>query len=88
MESQQVTFENVVNLTQQLSPLEKLRLIERLTLDIEILLTTSLSTDCLRTAKGGRDKSVWLGCMVGTGEIVGDIVSPVIEENEWEVLRK
>jgi prevent-host-death family protein len=29
----------------------------------------------------------WLGCMAGTGRIVGDIVSPATEESEWEVLR-
>jgi prevent-host-death family protein len=29
----------------------------------------------------------WLGCMRGTAEIVGDIVSPVTDPDEWEVLR-
>jgi prevent-host-death family protein len=29
----------------------------------------------------------WLGCMADSIEIVGDIVSPVIEETEWEALR-
>jgi prevent-host-death family protein len=29
----------------------------------------------------------FVGSMVGTGRIVGDIVSPVIEEPEWEALR-
>ncbi len=29
----------------------------------------------------------WLGSMADTMEIVGDIVSPVIEETEWEALR-
>jgi len=29
----------------------------------------------------------WLGCMRGTGRIVGDIVSPVTKPGEWEVLR-
>lgn len=29
----------------------------------------------------------WLGYMAGTMEIVGDIVSPVIEETDWEALR-
>jgi prevent-host-death family protein len=28
----------------------------------------------------------WLGLMQGTGEILGDIVAPVAEEAEWEVL--
>lgn len=29
----------------------------------------------------------WLGSMAGKMEIVGDIVSPVIEETDWEALR-
>ena len=29
----------------------------------------------------------WLGCMSGTAEIAGDIVSPVLEPEEWEALR-
>ena len=28
-----------------------------------------------------------LGAMAGTGRIVGDIVSPVVPESDWEVLR-
>ncbi len=30
--------------------------------------------------------STWLGCMRGTGSIVGDLVSPAIDEKEWEAL--
>jgi len=34
------------------------------------------------------DQPSWLGCMAGTAEIVGDIVSPMEETwNDWEVLR-
>ena len=29
----------------------------------------------------------WLGAMADTVQILGDIVSPVIEETDWEVLR-
>jgi prevent-host-death family protein len=29
----------------------------------------------------------WMGSMRSTGRIVGDIVSPVIGEKEWEVFR-
>ena len=29
----------------------------------------------------------WLGCMSGTTEIAGDIVSPVLETDDWESLR-
>lgn len=34
-----------------------------------------------------RPKS-WLGCMAGSVQVPGDIVSPVADENEWEALRK
>jgi len=30
----------------------------------------------------------WLGSMRGSMEIVGDIVSPVIEETDWEALHE
>jgi prevent-host-death family protein len=29
----------------------------------------------------------WLGSMRGTAQIVGDIVSPASDEDDWEVLR-
>lgn len=29
----------------------------------------------------------WLGCMRSTLRITGDIVSPALDEKEWEVLR-
>lgn len=32
-------------------------------------------------------KEEFLGAMVGTGEIVGDIISPVVECNEFEAFR-
>ncbi len=33
-------------------------------------------------------QTTWLGCMAGTGQIIGDIVSPTSGELvEWEVLR-
>lgn len=41
MKDHQVTFEQVANMAQQLSPLEKLWLIERLTPDIETALCAS-----------------------------------------------
>jgi antitoxin (DNA-binding transcriptional repressor) of toxin-antitoxin stability system len=33
-------------------------------------------------------KTPWLGSMAGTGRIMGDILSPAIHENDWEVLNK
>ncbi len=35
-----------------------------------------------------RGSSDWMGSMRGTIEIVGDIVSPVMEEGDWEALRE
>jgi prevent-host-death family protein len=32
-------------------------------------------------------KPSWLGSFKSTGRITGDIISPVIEEKEWEVLK-
>jgi hypothetical protein len=34
-----------------------------------------------------KDRSLWIGSMKDSIEIVGDIVSPANEEREWEVLR-
>ncbi|HZR66574.1 MAG TPA: type II toxin-antitoxin system Phd/YefM family antitoxin [Terriglobales bacterium] len=33
------------------------------------------------------DSSPWIGSMKGTLEIVGDIVAPANDEQEWEALR-
>ena len=35
----------------------------------------------------GEKPTPWLGCMRGTGTIVGDVMSPATDEEEWEVLR-
>ncbi|NQU64867.1 MAG: type II toxin-antitoxin system prevent-host-death family antitoxin [SAR324 cluster bacterium] len=32
--------------------------------------------------------SNWLGLFRNQGEIIGDIISPVLDEKEWEVLTK
>ncbi len=32
------------------------------------------------------EKKSWLGCMAGTGRIVGDIISPAEDVSLWEVL--
>jgi hypothetical protein len=29
----------------------------------------------------------WLDSLAGTGRIIGDIVSPVVEEADWDALR-
>jgi prevent-host-death family protein len=33
------------------------------------------------------DRAKWIGYMKGTTTILGDIVSPAIDKDEWEVLR-
>ena len=33
------------------------------------------------------NRAAWIGSMKGTFEILGDIVSPANDEDEWEVLR-
>ena len=33
-------------------------------------------------------QSGWRGSMVGTGEIIGDIVGPISREDDWEAARK
>jgi prevent-host-death family protein len=33
------------------------------------------------------DRASWIGSMKDSIEIVGDIISPANDENEWEVLR-
>jgi prevent-host-death family protein len=33
------------------------------------------------------DRAKWIGSIKGTTTILGDIVSPAIDEDEWEVLR-
>ena len=35
------------------------------------------------------EQNTWLGCMSDTGQIIGDIVSPIDDNlNNWEVLAK
>jgi len=33
------------------------------------------------------DRAAWIGSMKGRMEILGDIISPASDEDEWEVLR-
>jgi prevent-host-death family protein len=33
------------------------------------------------------DRAAWIGSMKGKMEILGDIISPASDEDEWEVLR-
>lgn len=38
-------------------------------------------------ASPSKDRTAWIGSMKGKMEILGDIVSPVIDESDLEVLR-
>jgi prevent-host-death family protein len=35
----------------------------------------------------GMDRAAWMGSLRGSIEILGDIISPATDEDEWEVLR-
>jgi prevent-host-death family protein len=38
-------------------------------------------------AKPREKNKNWVGSLAGTGQILGDIVSPASEEDDWEALR-
>ena len=35
-----------------------------------------------------KQPACWLGMFQASGKIVGDIISPVLDESEWEVLKR
>ncbi len=37
--------------------------------------------------KAPKRKKSWIGSMAGTAEILGDIVRPVIDESDWDMLQ-
>jgi hypothetical protein len=39
------------------------------------------------SAMPGNDPTAWIGSMKGTFEILGDILSPASDEQDWEALR-
>ena len=62
--------------------------LERVATTGEPLLVTRYGKPVARVVPAsGRERKSWLGAMKGTGKIVGDIVSPVADLSEWEVLR-
>jgi prevent-host-death family protein len=38
-------------------------------------------------SSSAQDRSAWIGSMKDSMEILGDIISPAADEDEWEVLR-
>lgn len=43
--------------------------------------------DIIPAGKGVRDRNSWIGSMKDSIEILGDIISPTTDEDEWEALR-
>jgi prevent-host-death family protein len=41
----------------------------------------------IRPAEAKQRKKSWIGAMAGTCEILGDIISPAFDENEFDALR-
>ncbi len=41
----------------------------------------------LRPTRERKARKGWLGSMAGTMEIIGDIVAPAFDEDEWDMLR-
>ena len=41
----------------------------------------------LRPTAAKKAKKSWIGAMAGTGEILGDIISPAFDESEFDALR-
>jgi antitoxin (DNA-binding transcriptional repressor) of toxin-antitoxin stability system len=41
----------------------------------------------IRPPSPAKPRASWLGSLAGTGRICGDVVSPVIARDDWEVLR-
>lgn len=73
---QQVSYNEIIKRVNNLKFSEKLRLFNHLQ-DI-------IDSNEQRVKKN--KKKSWLGCLKDYTEIHGDIISPVMEENQWEVL--
>jgi hypothetical protein len=73
---QQVSYNEIIKGVNNLKFSEKLRLFSHL----QNIINSNDQSD-----KKNKKKS-WLGCLKGYTEIHGDIISPVMEENQWEVL--
>jgi len=69
-EKTMTVFEQVIGLTRQLSSLEKLRLIENLTRDVEVSLQTQ-TTQIQTTQKRRSLRGLLKGCSISAEEIEG-----------------
>jgi hypothetical protein len=75
---QQMSYNEVIKRVDSLDFSSKLRLLNHLR---EIIASNT------NTGKKSKNSS-WLGCLKEYTEINGDIISPVMDENQWEVLSK
>ncbi|MBI2682789.1 MAG: type II toxin-antitoxin system prevent-host-death family antitoxin [Acidobacteriales bacterium] len=41
----------------------------------------------IEPVRSAMDRRKWLGSMRGTAKILGDIVGPIIDENDWDALK-
>jgi prevent-host-death family protein len=51
------------------------------------VLVTKRGTPVALVVPAPRERRDWAGCMRGSGRILGDIVAPAVELEEWEALR-
>ncbi len=78
-------IKNMIDLA-TLEKLQNISIEERITI-IEMLLGTLKNDISPKTVSVSRTQRPAFGCMKGTGEIIGDVVKPVLPENMWEVLQ-
>ena len=75
--------------TIQLSDLENniYSIIELVNLSNESVLITDKGKPLVKIVPASSKKQdSWLGCMKDMGKITGDIISPIEDPNDWEVL--
>ncbi len=73
---QNLDYKHVLKEVRHLEHAEKIRLLEELKKMVR-------STPQNEQKPGA---GTWLGCLEDQTQILGDIVSPVLDENQWEVL--
>lgn len=71
---EQSNYKKVVRIINQLEYYQQLKLLE----DIKRIIYCG--------NKKKKTNNAWIGALSGKTKILGDIVAPVIEEGEWEVL--
>ena len=64
-----------------------LRVLEEVRQTARPVLVTKRGTPIALVVPAPRERRDWAGCMRGSGRILGDIVAPAVEPEEWEALR-